>query len=112
MDITTQTDGGMATLKVVGRVDAIAMSKLEQAAGAAIEAGASRLVIDMRQVDYISSAGLRAVLMAAKKAQAVGGGIALFGLQPAVEDVMTTSGFATIVRITATEDEARALLSA
>lgn len=111
MEITTQIDGSLAILKVVGRVDAIAMSKLEQSATVAIAGGASRVAIDMRQVDYISSAGLRAVLMAAKKAQAAGGGIALFGLQPSVDDVMTTSGFSTIVRIAATEDEARALLA-
>ena len=110
MEISERVDGSTAILTMTGRIDAISMAKVEQAATGAIAGSTNRLIMDMRGVDYISSAGLRAVLMAAKKAKAAGGGVALFGLQRDVEDVMTTSGFTTIVPIASTEAEARQLL--
>ena len=46
----------------------------------------------MRAVTYISSAGLRVVLSSAKRAKAAKGGLAVFGLQPAVKEVFEVSG--------------------
>ena len=106
MEIATQADGSAATLTVSGRIDATEMMKLEQAAAAALTGPVRYIIIDMHAVDYISSAGLRAILMIAKRAKAVAGGVALFGLQQGVEEVMTTSGFATIVPIAQTRTEA------
>jgi anti-sigma B factor antagonist len=58
-------------------------------------------------VAYVSSAGLRVVLMAAKLAKANGGAVSLFGLQPMVREVFTMSGFDKVVTIR--DDEAAAL---
>ncbi len=112
MEINQWVEGNVAVLTITGRIDAMTMSEVEKAAVGAIGGAVNRLIIDLRSVDYISSAGLRAVLVAAKRAKAAGGGVALFGPHPAVEDVMTSSGFASIVPIAATEAEARDLLGA
>ena len=70
------------------------------------------MVFDMRNVGYVSSAGLRAILMAAKKANAAGGGVAVYGLQGGVEEVFTVAGFGKIVPIVASDAQAREKLGA
>jgi len=107
MDVSTQVDGRTAIVRPVGRIDGTTTARLEQAITTLVSAGNARLVLDLQQVDYISSAGLRTILMAAKRAKTAAGGLVMFGLQPSVEEVMTTSGFATIVAIVDSEADAR-----
>jgi anti-anti-sigma factor len=110
MDITTTADGGVTVLNIAGRIDFSASKHVEQAVSAAIDGGARNMVFDMRGVGYISSAGLRAILLAAKKAKSAGGGVAVFGLEAAVREVFTTAGFGKIVPIATTGAHARELL--
>jgi anti-anti-sigma factor len=112
MEITSKIDGDLVLLNVAGSIDAATSASVEQAVTAALAGGPRRLIFDMRGVNYISSAGLRAILLAAKQAKAGGGGVAVFGLQPDVEEVFTISGFGKIVPIAATDAEARAKLGA
>src|SRR6266542_2680092 len=57
------------------------------------------LAVDMSGLDYISSAGLRVLLVMAKKVQQAKGKVALFGLVPNVREVFSVSGFDTIFSI-------------
>jgi anti-sigma B factor antagonist len=107
MDITSSIEGGVAVLSIAGRIDFASSGDFETAASRAIEQGGARLIFDMRAVGYVSSAGLRAILVAAKKAKSAGGGVALFGLQSGVEEVFATSGFGQIVPIAADDAGAR-----
>lgn len=68
------------------------------------------LLIDLRELVYVSSAGLRVILMAAKRVRAKGGRIALCGLQPQVAEVFEISGFGAIVPIHADRESALAAL--
>jgi stage II sporulation protein AA (anti-sigma F factor antagonist) len=61
-------------------------------------------------VDYISSAGLRVVLLLAKKL-ADGGALVLFGLQQGVYEVFEMCGFVDILTIAKTRDEALSKLA-
>ena len=64
--------------------------------------GASRpasLIIDCAALEYVSSAGLRAVLLAARAAQRAGSAFALCALQPAVREVFDLSGFSRILAV-------------
>jgi anti-anti-sigma factor len=112
MEITSRIDGDLIQFQVVGRIDAATSANVEHAVNAAIGGGSQRMIFDMREVNYISSAGLRAILIAAKKAKAAGGGVAVFGLQAGVEEVFTVAGFGKIVPIASSDAEARAKLSA
>lgn len=107
MDISSRIDGDLTLLDVVGRIDAATSPQLEQAVNTAIGGGIHNVIFDMRQVSYVSSAGLRAILLAAKKAKTAGGGVAVFGLQPSVAEVFSVSGFGKIIPIAATDVEAR-----
>jgi anti-anti-sigma factor len=99
-------------LSISGRIDFSTSGNVEQAVTSAMEQGGRRVIFDLRDVAYISSAGLRAILIAAKKAKSAGGGVAVYGLQPEVQEVFTTSGFGKIVPIVADDAQAREKLSA
>jgi anti-sigma B factor antagonist len=67
-NITHQTDPVAVTiLQVAGRLDANTETSLRERAGELFEGGARHLVIDLAEVDYISSAGLRAIFLIYKQ---------------------------------------------
>lgn len=64
------------------------------------------VVIDMQGLDYISSAGLRAIMQAARKMQQQGGSLALCSLSGDVRAVFETSGFDQLIAIHPTRADA------
>ena len=60
---------------------------------------ALRLLVDFSGVEFVSSAGLRAVLALVKKVKAVQGALALCAVQPAVREVLEITGFAGMIDI-------------
>jgi len=95
-------------IQLDGRLDVIAAPEFEQLCTDLLTQGEIFLVADFDQVAYVSSAGLRSVLATAKRLKAVGGRIALCGLQPMVEQIFSLSGFTSIIPIFKTADEALA----
>jgi anti-anti-sigma factor len=71
-----------------------------------IDEGARKIVCDMSSTEYISSAGLRVFLSAAKKLQKLDGKIVLCSLQSRVKDVFEMAGFTQIFQIYASQEEA------
>ena len=57
------------------------------------------VTIDLSSVDYVSSAGLRVLLVSAKAAKAKGGKVVLFSPKPAILEVIKISGFDRILEI-------------
>jgi anti-sigma B factor antagonist len=110
LDISSESAGAVAVYRIVGKVDALTSPQLVAAVGSAIAGGTPWIVYDMREVAYISSAGLRGILVIAKQAKAAHGGLAMFGLQPAVDEVFAISGFHDIIPIATDETQARARL--
>lgn len=106
MDVATEVHGDALIHRVSGRIDTGTAADAERKLTAEVRQG-RRVVLDMTQVAYVSSAGLRVVLMAAKLAKANRGAVALFGLQATVREVFTMSGFDKVVTIR--DDEAAAL---
>ncbi len=76
----------------------------------AISPQSSRVVLDFSSVAYISSAGLRIVLAAAKQIRTLHGGFVIFGAEPTVRRVFEISGFARIIPLVASEAEALELV--
>jgi anti-anti-sigma factor len=97
-------------LMPAGRLDTAAAPEFERQIIAATQSGGCRLLIDLSDLAYISSAGLRVFLMAAKRLRAEGGRIALCGLQQRVAEVFEISGFTTILPIYADRPTAVAAL--
>lgn len=94
-----ETRDGQCRLKVLGRLDATTMTEFSQATAQALEGAPARLLVDLAGLDFISSAGLRGVLMLAKTCQKDGRPLGFCGLGPLVEDVFKISGFMSILKI-------------
>jgi anti-anti-sigma factor len=99
MDVTEELHGRVAVVTARGRLDGatsgIFAERLERLASAA----QPRLVVDFSGVDFISSAGLRAVLTLAKKIKAGNGALALCAVQAPVLEVLDITSFSTMIDI-------------
>jgi anti-anti-sigma factor len=99
MEIEIGETGGVTVFALDGRLDSATAPDLEQRLlGPAGSPGAA-LVVDCGRLAYVSSAGLRVLLMAAKAARGAGGRIALAALQPQVRQVFDISGFSSLFEI-------------
>ena len=96
MEITERRTDNAVVLAPSGRIDmATADQFRDRLLPLVTAAGASRqgVVIDFSDVDYISSAGLRVLMLAAKQAKASGANIAVASLQPLVNEIFQISRF-------------------
>ncbi len=82
-----------------GRMDAVTVPSFEAVIDEYLTAGHVRLVIDLAEVTYISSSGLRALLRARRQAQAGGGDVALCDMSERVTEVFDMIGFNNLFRI-------------
>jgi anti-anti-sigma factor len=95
-----------------GRLDSGTGPAFEKDLIGNIEGGAKKLLLDFSELQYISSAGLRIVLLAAKRMRSSGGRLALCSLSRQINEVFEISGFNAILDICPSYDEAVARLSA
>ena len=105
MDISQSQAGSITILAPAGRIDSFTAHTFESTVMAVV-AGGGPLVIDFAGLAYISSAGLRVLLLAMKQMRGAGGRLVLCGLQPSVREVFDISGFSGIFEIRATAGEA------
>ncbi|MXX10903.1 MAG: STAS domain-containing protein [Nitrospira sp. SB0677_bin_15] len=99
--------GDKATILIVnGRVDGSSVGILENAVQEQINAGNKTLVFDFKDMSYISSAGLRALLIAARLTQKEGGKALFCALADHIAEIFEISGFNEILDIRATRTDA------
>ncbi len=91
---------------VKGRVDAVTAPEFEKQFSRWIKEGNTCFLVGFEQLDYISSAGLRSILVIAKKLKGQSGRIVLYGLKDVVREVFKISGFDTIIPICGSFEEA------
>jgi anti-anti-sigma factor len=104
MQITTVKAGAVTVAVLDGRLDTVTAAGAEQQLLGLLQEGA--LVADLASVPYISSAGLRLLLKAAKTAKGAGVTFAVCASQPTVREVFEISGFNKVIPAFATRDEA------
>ena len=112
MNITDERRGDVLVVRPEGRIDTNTSDELDRALVGRIDGGARRLVIDMGGTDYISSAGLRVLLLAAKKLKGVSGQLVLGGMNPSVRQIFELAGFVAIFAIEPDVDRAVARAAA
>jgi anti-anti-sigma factor len=95
-----------------GRIDTTTSPALDDAVRAAVDGGSRALVVDFTKVDYISSAGLRVLLVLAKRMRELGGRLVLCGFGPPVRQVFHLAGFLPLFTIAASRDAALELFPA
>jgi len=96
MEIKSTTEGTRLTIAVSGRVDTVTAPELE----AALKFGdATCVVIDLANVPYMSSAGLRLLLSAHKMMLGKGGELQIANVQESVREVLDITGFSDILTL-------------
>jgi anti-sigma B factor antagonist len=93
MELDRKTSGGKRIIRVRGRVDTLNAADFERRVCEEMGPAGPGVVLDLEELGYISSAGLRSVLSVAKKLKAQGRGICLCCLQGMVREVFEISGF-------------------
>jgi anti-anti-sigma factor len=104
----------MADISVLcpqGRLDNATGPALGSDISKSIAGGATKLLLDMAGISYISSAGLRVVLIAAKQMKSMGGHLVLCSLNSQTMEVFETSGFTRFIDISGSHDEAMTKLT-
>ncbi len=94
-----------------GRIDSGNSVECADALRAGIRDDDRSLVLNLSGVDYVSSAGLRVMLMMAKKFTGPGQAFGICGLTPGVSEVFSMSGFADIIAIHDSQDAAIAAIA-
>ncbi|MCK5845211.1 MAG: STAS domain-containing protein [Victivallales bacterium] len=110
MDINVSEKDGVVVVSLAGRLDAVSSSSVTEKLDA-IAANGIRVLFDLKPLEYISSAGLRALLVIAKKIRTCNGKMCLTGLNDNVREEVDVSGFSSILDVCESEEEALGLLN-
>lgn len=108
INISINKDTNATVITIKGRLDTVTAPELEKQLTSVTADGAGTLIMNMSDVDYISSAGLRVLLVAAKIMKSNNGEVLLCGLQGSVKEVLDISGFSSIFKTFDTEAAALA----
>ena len=106
MEIIEKKQSGVDVFKLNGRLDSNTSPELEEKIFEAIDSGSTNMVVDCEDLDYISSAGLRIILKAAKALKRSEGMIILCAMQDYVKEVFEIAGFDSFLPIVAEMDDA------
>lgn len=99
MEITKRKKENAMVVSVKGRMDAVSSSEFEKEMAELMTEGENHFVIDFGELDYISSAGIRSILLTVKKLKAKEGDLFLCALKDLVKEVFEISGFNAIIPI-------------
>jgi len=100
MEINTKKEAGKGIIvSVRGRIDSASTTELEKVLAESMGRGEKVFVIDLSEVNYISSAGLRSILIINKKLKEKQGLLMLSSLQDMVKEVFDISGSSSIIPI-------------
>ena len=108
MEIETERQGDTVIAKADGRIDGANAREFQTALEAAIDANDCSMVLDMERLSYISSAGLRVILLMAKTLQGRNRKLAICSLSESIREVFGISGFDKIIPIHASTVDALA----
>src|SRR3990172_5242705 len=99
MQISTRPLKRVEVITVSGRVDSSTAPEFEQALKNALDAGRHHIVLDLENVDYMSSAGLRAMVAALKTARGHNGDLRLSNPSARVAEVLQLAGLTSIFEV-------------
>jgi anti-anti-sigma factor len=115
MELVSRRFADTLVLLPEGRIDHATAEQFKAALAPHLDtcaAGRGGVVIDMTGVEYISSVGLRVLMLASKQSKGQGCTLAVCGLQPVVREIFAISRFDLVLQVFPTLHEALAALSA
>jgi anti-anti-sigma factor len=105
MDLREEQVAGVIVVQITGRLDSTTSPMLGERLGAMLSAAKARVLVDFSQLEYISSAGFRVLLQAAKRADQNAAKLVLCGVSGKVRQVFDLGGFLDLFSITTTREE-------
>ncbi len=106
MNINVMEYDNYCVIELNGRMDAVTVSNFEASCKECIDKNFSKIIIDMTGLEYISSAGLRGILLMEKTSKIKKCTLVFFGLQSMVYEVFKISSFLSILKVCNSKDEA------
>jgi len=106
MEITEKSIEKCMIIGIHGRLDTISSTVFEKRLTELIDQQSTKILINCSQMDYISSSGLRILLLALKRITIAKGKFVICGLQENIREIFTITGFTTIFEIYPGEEEA------
>jgi len=106
MEVSTRKENNVMIVFVKGRMDAVSSPEFEKELLHLMDQGERRFIVDLRDLEYISSAGLRIILVAAKRLKQEQGQLVLSSLQDIVKEVFDISGFSAVIPISRSTESA------
>ena len=106
MEIATQEYKRVAVMAVTGRVDSATAPELESKLRELVDSDKNQIVLDLKDVEYMSSAGLRAMVSTLKAVKRTNGDLRIASPSPRVEEVLRLAGLTSIFSIYSTQEEA------
>ena len=110
MDITVAQRDQATVVSIAGSVDALTVDTFTEALKKQFEQGNLMLVADLNEVEYMSSAGIRALLSMVKESRGLGGDLLLAAAGGGAHRVLEMTGFMSIVKVFSDVDAALASL--
>lgn len=99
MDINVQKSDQISIVSIAGSIDAFTADQIMGCVNERINSGEKYLLLELSDVEFMSSAGLRIILGALRETRKQGGNLYIAGAQPGVERVLKMSGFSKILNI-------------
>jgi len=109
MEISESRRGGTVILGLKGRLETGTSKDLEERLLGLINQGEKQFIIDLAELEYISSSGLRVLILAAKRLKSDGGKIALSSMKGNIKQIFDITGFSSIFPIYPSQEEALGL---
>jgi len=104
--INTDVMQPVAFMQVKGRVDSETAPELESALSDLLMSNRNKIILNLQAVEFLSSAGLRALVKALKQAQESGGDLRLASVSEPIEVILRTVGMLQMFKLFSTSEEA------
>ena len=108
MIIETHAKDDVTIVQFKGKLDTNTTPDAETKLMAIVNDGCGKILVDFQKLDFVSSAGLRILLVTAKKLGTTGGSLRVCGLNETVRDIFDISGFSTLLKVFDNEQDALA----
>lgn len=110
MNITQRRIDGLTVVDLSGRIDSSVSGQVMDRLNGLAGSGIKKMIVNLSEVSYISSAGLRSILVAAKLLKSASGEMRLCQPNELVRRTLEDSGFSNLVRIDDSESQSIAAL--
>ena len=108
LSIETDNTHSISVMKVKGRVDSDTAPEFDYALSKLLDDNKNKIVLNLQGVEFLSSAGLRAMVKALKGAQSSGGDVRLASVSQPIEVILRTVGMMQMFKLFSTSEEAAA----